>query len=109
MANTDVLTECLRAIDEAAGKTYVQARDEILKYLGANRWKLSNLKLKIPHATSPYGNLRLWFRKQAIYYSVGGGRTPHSLGDASSLHVDIRNLTPEQFVADVARYSGERI
>ena len=51
--------------------TYAQAHNIILNYLMSNGWTLKTrhrLKpMKVPHATSPDGGTRLYFKAQAIY------------------------------------------
>lgn len=71
-----------------ATKTYKQAQAEIVASLVLAGWKV-NTGLKVPHATSPDGRSRLWFKAQAIYLSQGSS---HTLGDARSIHAgDIRS------------------
>jgi len=75
-----------------ASRTFKQAQAEILDVLQGKGWRLSLRSLKIPHATSPDGWLRLWFKPQAIYYTAGS----HNFGDARSLHEDdIRTQAPQ--------------
>ncbi len=69
-----------------AQETFKAAQIRILTQLVALGWKMVPA-LKVPHATSPDGRTRLWFKSQAVYYSVGD---KHNLGDARSLHADIR-------------------
>ena len=90
-----------RVVRIAKAKTYADAKTELLNYLEKEGWKVSGKTLKIPHATSPEGTLRLWFKPQAIYYTKG---TDHSMKDARSIHSDdIRKMSPEQFVKQVER------
>ena len=49
--------------------------------------------MKVPHATSDDGS-KLWFKAQAIYVSDAST----SFSDARSLHVDVRDLSPEHVV-----------
>lgn len=89
------------SLDEAAGRTFIQARQEILDYLEARHWTLSSRSLKVPHATSPDGKVRLWFKAQAVYFTKTDGRMRHDFGEARSwgfsYDQDIRKITPEQF------------
>ena len=71
-------------------KTFMAARAELLAHLRAIGWAVSG-PLKVPHATSPDGSTRLWFKTQAVYLSTGNS---HTLGDARSLWVDIRKVSP---------------
>jgi hypothetical protein len=78
-------------------KTYSQAHKDLLNYLEKQGWSVSK-GLKIPHATSPDGELRLWFKPQAIYDSSG---SPHTFGRARSYTtqgLDVRTMSPEDFV-----------
>ena len=70
-------------------ETYKRATDRLLGELQANRWDCRP-GLKIPHATSPDGFVRFWFRPQAIYLTTG--RT-HQFADARSLHLDMRGMS----------------
>lgn len=88
----------------APTKTYAQAQSDILTNLANNGWTVSP-SLKIPHATSPNGRLRLWFKPQAVWYtkvkpgerSQFGGT--HNFKDARSLSydLDIRKKDPDAF------------
>jgi len=71
-------------------KTFAKAREELIAHLRATGWAISG-PLKVPHATSPDGVTRLWFKPQAVYFSTGNS---HTLGDARSLWVDIRKVSP---------------
>jgi len=83
----------------ARARTYAQAREEILDYLDKEGWKLSSKTLRIPHATSPDGNFRLWFKTQAVYHTFADPGY-HRFGDARSLSydLDIRRMSPEKFL-----------
>jgi len=93
------------ALDERKGLTFVQSRDAILDKLESEGWKLSSRTLKIPHATSLDGDLRLWFKAQAVHYTKNGRGYRHSMGDAHTLayDLDIRKMTPEQFIQVLKR------
>ena len=84
---------------EAKRPTLKAAKAAILSYLQREGWAVKP-HLKVPHATSPDGELRLWFKAQAVYYSWGNS---HSLNGARSLHTDIRDVTPEEFVKEADR------
>lgn len=81
-----------------AKETYKVANTRIFNELGLNGWKLSTPTLKVRHATSPCGRVRLWFKPQAIHYSVGDR---HDFGMARSLWVDSRGLPTSVLIADV--------
>lgn len=84
-----------------AARTFLEARSEILRYLASQGWRVVG-DLKVPHATSPDGGFRLWFKAQAVYFTEGN---QHTLGGARtvSYDLDIRKLTPEQFLARIER------
>lgn len=77
-------------------RTFAQARKEIFDFLKKKGWKLVD-HLKIPHATSPDGDYRLWFKTQAVYMSKGR----HRLGDARSTWIDIRDVSPDEFMLEI--------
>jgi hypothetical protein len=95
-------------------KTYPQAQRDILDNLAANGWETSPTYLKIPHATSPNGVLRLWFKPQAVWFtkmnrgerSQHGGT--HNFKDARTMSydLDIRKTDPDAF-RDWATRSSE--
>jgi len=76
--------------------TYAQAREQVLACLASRGWKVATRDqngraLKVPHATSPDGWLRLWFKPQAVHFTEGN---QHSAQHARSLWVDIRHGGP---------------
>jgi len=76
--------------------TYAQAQAAILKVFKAKGWGIS-ADLKIPHATSPSGQVRFWFKPQAIYLSRGPD--VKNFNKARSIFAeDYRNMVPENFV-----------
>jgi hypothetical protein len=83
-------------------KTFKQAQEEIMRALEDAGWEvkrhLRGKPLKVPHATADDGR-RVWFKSQAVYLGHENG----GLGDARSLHVDIREETPESFLKTVGR------
>lgn len=95
-------------------RTFIQARKEILDTLAANGWTLSDTHLKVPHATSPAGRYRLWFKAQAVYFTRIGVPRPgmddafavvHSFKDARTLSytLDIRKASAVAFVTWIAK------
>ncbi len=93
-------------------RTFIDARLDIIYLLEDRGWKVSKA-LKIPHATSPDGSLRLWFKPQAVWYTAfqeqgpesysrGGGKR-HDYGDAHSLWFDIRTVSNEEFLGQIQR------
>ncbi len=70
---------------------YARARQLLFQGLADAGWQLSG-QLKVPHATSPDGTVRVWFRPQSVYLAVGDGRTAPTFGGARSMWIDIRAL-----------------
>lgn len=93
-------------------KTYTEAQRDILQNLAANGWQVSP-GLKIPHATSPNGQLRLWFKPQAVWFtktkpgerSQHGGT--HNFKDARtvSYNLDTRTQDPDTFRESMRQWS----
>lgn len=84
--------------------TFQEAKSTLLAHLKGEGWKLSAENLKIPHATTPDGKVRIWFKPQALWFSVVDSG-PHNMQNARSVHTDIRTETPEEVVKTVERYS----
>lgn len=81
---------------EAKGPTYAEAQKQVKDMLREHGWTVKD-GLKVPHATK--GDVRLWFKKQAVYAS--GAK--QQLGAARSLNINLKKLT--QFPAEkVARF-----
>lgn len=90
--------------------TYPQAQAAIFSHLTSQKWTV-NSKLKIPHATSPDGKLRLWFKPQAVHYTYDPAFRPtHTFGDARTIdyELDIRKLSPEDFVKYIEKVKHRR-
>lgn len=85
-------------------RTYAVARAQIINALRADGWDVRE-NLKVPHATHPSGEFRLWFKTQAIYYTTGDRRRGcGSLSDARSLWIgDIRAMPVAEVLADIER------
>lgn len=85
-------------------RTYASARADILRALRADGWDVRE-NLKVPHATHPSGEFRLWFKTQAIYFTTGDRRRgAGSLSDAHSLWIgDIRTMPVAEVLADIER------
>lgn len=81
-------------------ETYKQARLRIMRALGGLGWKLSDLSLKVLHATHPHGRVRLWFRPQAVHAEqIGDPRYgKFCVGNAHSLFADIRDMGEAQLL-----------
>ena len=89
---------------EAKRPTFKKARDALLEYLKKQGWEVKTWgpsgQLKVPHATAPYMHgPKLWFKTQAVY--VSGAKDKFNA--ARSTWDDIRDMTPEQFVARVEK------
>ena len=70
-------------------RTFAEARRDLLDDFSRIGWSVKK-DLKVPHATSPDGKVRFWFKPQAVYYSVvydeRVGR--HDFGNARTLSYD---------------------
>lgn len=79
--------------------TYDAARQGIFAVLRSRGWAL-NVGLKTPHATSPNGLLRLWFKPQAVHHTKieRGGRHDAGNAHAISYDLDIRKVDPGKLV-----------
>jgi hypothetical protein len=90
--------------------TFAQARTNLIAFLSAQGWTTNmrsaqGVPLKTPHATSPDGSLRLWFKPQALWISASKGH--HELGNARSTWIDIRAMAPSNIVHETTKfYSG---
>jgi hypothetical protein len=84
----------------AKSETYEQARKRIFAEFGAAGWTTSSPSLKVPHATSPDGLTRAWFKPQAIHFTNVGPHQRHELGNAHtvSYSLDIRKVPAGVFV-----------
>lgn len=81
-------------------RTYAVARAQIINALRADGWDV-RADLKVPHATHPNGDFRLWFKTQAIYFTAGRhGLT--SMANAHSIGIgDIRAMSVDAVLADI--------
>ena len=83
-------------------ETYQQAKVRLLRELASQGWGTSP-HLKIPHATSPNQEIRVWFKPQALYFTLIQGEKRHHFGDARSIHVDFRGMTMEQLTETIQK------
>lgn len=81
-------------------ETYAQAGTRIRATLSVCGWTIADDGRKVPHATSPDGNVRLWFKSQAVYYT----HRIHKMGEARSLHLEIRDLSAVELTAQAIRF-----
>jgi hypothetical protein len=90
-----------RFLEAAAAKqrTYPQAQAEIFAFLKTKGWKVTE-GLKVPHATSPDGKFKLWFKAQSVYFTLPNDRGRHEYGDARTINYDhdIRKMSVEEFL-----------
>ena len=91
-------------------RTYSQAQADILDYLGKNKWVVKT-GLKVPHATSPAGDLRLWFKPQAVWFTqISGKGDRHDFKNARTVSYDqdIRKQDGSSFVTWVGKMFPKR-
>ena len=95
-------------LKEAKRPTFKKAAQDIMDYLKSLGWTVqtrstTNFKpLKFPYAVDPHKEYRIWFKKQAVY--LGDNRPGSNINDARSLHIDIRDVSPEQFLQYAKRW-----
>jgi hypothetical protein len=85
--------------------TFNQARTQLQAALKAAGWTLcpaytpQGRPYKVPYADSPTGRVRVWFKPQAVWYTVldSAGSERHTLEDAHSFESDMRTLEPLRF------------
>lgn len=89
-----------------AGKTYVQAKQDIMNYLQSSGWGVK-ANLKVPYATSPDGYTRIWFKPQGVWFTLG---KHHDYKDARTVTYDqdIRKLNGPEFVDWIKRALSNR-
>lgn len=84
-------------------RTFAEAKKTLLEDFARAGWQVK-AGLKVPHATSPDGVVRFWFKPQAIHYSVVMGRAgSHELQHARTLSYDqdMRKMTIDDIIAHV--------
>ena len=86
-------------------RTYAAAKSALLDDFARIGWTVKK-DLKFPHATSPDGAVRFWFKPQGVHFTVviGGGR--HDMGNARTLSYDqdIRVMTVDDIIHRVKLY-----
>lgn len=77
--------------------TFKQAKFLHMEQLCDMGWTISDMQLKVPHATSPCGRYRLWYKPQAVHYTTGAG---HNFKYARTLShtLDMRVRSVEFFL-----------
>ena len=90
-------------------KTFAVAKHDVLNALKDAGWAV-NSNLKIPHATSPSGKVRLWFKAQAIHFTTADYGQRHEFGNARSIYydLDIRTVDPKIFAEKIERVILDR-
>jgi hypothetical protein len=83
--------------------TFAEVRKAIFERLRKDGWTLQE-KLQIPHATSPDGQWRLWFKAQSVY--INDPQTdPRAFKNTHSMISDLRELAdPNAFMRAVERH-----
>ena len=81
-----------------SNRTYEVVLSMIAGYLASLGWTVK-AGLKVPHVTNPSGTIRLWFKKQSIYYSLGSEIS--NMGSAHSLWIPdtIRGMNDQELNA----------
>jgi hypothetical protein len=80
--------------------TFKVAQSNLLESLTLRGWDVRTTAstgkiLKTPYAIHPGKKYRLWFKTQAVYFSVGETGT---LNEARSIHLDIRTCTVDDLI-----------
>lgn len=84
-------------------ETYAASHRRLLGYLRAQGWTVAD-RLRVPHATDPWEDTRLYFKAQAVYKDDG---KPFKLNNARSLWVETRGLSGPALLR-AAGYDGDR-
>lgn len=82
-------------------ETYKQSHARLLLQLMQAGWQVKP-DLKIPYATSPDGNIRLWFKPQAVHMSIGNA---HDFRGARSLWFETRGLATAKLIAHAEMFA----
>lgn len=77
--------------------TFKQASQQLMVGLQQAGWSVSP-QLKIPHATSPDGKVRIWFKPQALWVSPGT-----DFKHARSMHVDMKRVDVPGIIQEARR------
>lgn len=101
----DLFHSALLNLHEDKPPTFAQARDALLDGFRKAGWAVSG-PLKIPHATSPDGTMRLWFKPQAVIATYSSSKK-HVMGEGHSVAMDLRGVTVDRLIASAERYAQE--
>lgn len=84
-------------------QTYSFAHSALINGLADRGWKVER-NTKVTHATSPSGNVRIYFKPQGAHCSLvnDGAHAFHSLGAARSMWLDTRKCGVEVLVSVAA-------
>lgn len=91
--------------------TFARQRETLLKAFADFGWEVTERDyrtgrpLKVPHATNPEGDIRLWFKPQSVYYAHITGQARFDLGSARSIESDIRTTNAEILKAQAERWA----
>ena len=93
--------------------TFQEVRQKVFAFLKSKNWKIAENN-KIPHATSPDGKTRLWFKAQADYAvsdrNRDEGSDPLKFENSHSMTSDLRDYIDEsKFEALVERWTGQKV
>jgi hypothetical protein len=87
----------------APTQTFAQAKVSVFAYLRSQGWHVVE-HLKVPHATSPDKQARVWFKPQAVYLATD--RFGHfDFAHARSMWVDLRTTDGPKFLDAVKRWT----
>lgn len=93
--------------------TFKEARAKVFEFLKKRGWKVAD-SLSVPHATSPDGKVRLWFKAQAVYavnakFVEERQYNPLQFKDSHSMITDLREAADEdKFMKIVERWTGHK-
>jgi RadC-like JAB domain len=95
------------AKEPAKPPTFAKVREMLLSGLKERGWAVA-ANLKVPHATSPDGSTRLWFKTQSIYIN-DPGTDPRQFSSTHSMSSDMREYASvDALLASVARWNQPR-
>jgi|WetSurMetagenome_2_1015567.scaffolds.fasta_scaffold07491_8 hypothetical protein len=91
---------------------FADAKKGHLDHLKSQGWSVKDKgpdfkPLKVPHATSPNGKTRLWFKSQSVHASQTDGKAKHDMHNAHSVTDDSRTMSPQQLHAHVQKFHME--
>jgi len=100
----------VRRFKAAKKPTFKEAQQHVFEFLKKRGWKVADT-LSVPHATSPDGKVRLWFKTQSVYAvhkeRAEEGSNPLQFKDSHSMTSDLReDMDEQQFMSMVERWTG---